>query len=213
MARQGVRPARQARSRATRDRIVTALETLLRARRLEAITIADIAAVAGISPGAVYRRFENREAFIPVAFDLYRTRLEAYFRQPENRYRFDPAKGLRTTLRELAALGWGFLAAETHLVRTAHIQARLRPDLVGDDWQALLDGALGNARTLISAFADEITVEDHDAAARMVTYLMNTALIEKALYPDDGVARLVQSSDEEFCNAMADAVFGYLTAR
>ncbi len=213
MTSQGVLPATQPRSRATRDRIVAALETLLRKRRLEAVTIADIAQEAGVSVGAVYRRFENRDAFIPVAFDLYRTRLEAYFLQPENRYTLDPAKGLRTTLRELAVLGWRFLAAETHLVRTAHIQARLRPELVGDDWQALLDRALGNARILISLFSEEIRVEDHDAAARMVTYLMNTALIEKALYPDDGVARLMQSSDEEFCHTMADAVFGYLTVR
>ncbi|MFN3835980.1 MAG: TetR/AcrR family transcriptional regulator [Glycocaulis sp.] len=212
MTRQGIRPARQTRSRATRDRMVAALETLLRSRRLEAITVAEIAQEAGVSVGSVYRRFENREAFIPVAFDLYRARLETFFSQPENRYTPDPAEGLRTTLRELAALGWRFLAAETHLVRTAHIQARLRPDLVGDDWQALLDRALGNSRTLITLFASEIRVKDHDAAARMVTYLMNTALIERALYPDDGVARLVRSSDEEFCNAMADAVFGYLTA-
>lgn len=212
MTSQGVLPATQPRSRATRDRIVTALETLLRKRRLEAITIADIAQEAGVSVGAVYRRFENRDAFIPVAFDLYRARLKAFFEQAENRYTLDRDKGLKKTLGDLVALGWRFLRAETHLVRTAHMQARARPDLVGDDWQALLDAALENARELVALFSDEISVADHDEAARMVTYLLNTMMIERGLYPDDGVARLVRVSDERFCEAMADAVYGYLTA-
>jgi len=212
MKRQGVRPASQSRSRATRDRIVAALETLLRARRLEAITIADIAGQAGVSVGAVYRRFENRDAFIPVAFDLYRARLEAFFRRPENHYTLDRARGLRAALGGMVALGWRFVSAETHLVRTAHMQARARPDLVGDAWQALLDTALANARELVAVFSDEISVADHDEAARILTYLLNTMLIERALYSDEGVARLVRSPDARFCEAMADAIHGYLTA-
>ena len=59
---QGAKPASQARSRATRDRLVAALDGLLREKDFESITIADLAREAGLAVGTVYRRFENKAA-------------------------------------------------------------------------------------------------------------------------------------------------------
>ena len=61
-----VRPARQARSRMTRDRLLAAGRHLLERGAFEATSIADIAAEAGCSVGAFYQRFADKEAFFAV---------------------------------------------------------------------------------------------------------------------------------------------------
>ena len=72
----GAKPALQTRSQQTRDKLVAALERLLRNKPFEQISVAEIAQEAGVSVGAVYTRFENKDAFIPVLFDLYKARLQ-----------------------------------------------------------------------------------------------------------------------------------------
>ena len=62
----GAKPALQTRSQQTRDKLVAALERLLRDKAFENISVAEIAREAGVSVGAVYTRFENKDAFIPV---------------------------------------------------------------------------------------------------------------------------------------------------
>ena len=207
---QGAKPASQARSRATRDKLVAALDRLLREKDFESITIADLAREAGLAVGTVYRRFENKDAFIPVIFELYRDRLDAYTTGP-GRLDIDPEDGLRTSLHAIIRAAWGFLKREGHLLRAAHLYARLRPDLVGADWQAYLDAALGSARQIVGLFAGEVRIADKDEAAQMLAYLLNTVLIERGLYPDDGAGALLSLDEDAFIAATADTLFGYLT--
>lgn len=61
--RDGVRPALQQRSRATRDRLLAAGKRLLEETDLDGVSIADIAAAADCSVGAFYTRFENKDAY------------------------------------------------------------------------------------------------------------------------------------------------------
>ena len=56
-------PAKQARSRATRDRLLAAGRDLLNDGAFEETSIAQIAAEAGCSVGAFYQRFSDKEAF------------------------------------------------------------------------------------------------------------------------------------------------------
>src|SRR5579864_3374004 len=56
-------PAKQARSRVTRDRLLAAGRQLLDRGAFEATSIADIASAAGCSVGAFYHRFADKEAF------------------------------------------------------------------------------------------------------------------------------------------------------
>ena len=61
-----VLPARQARSRMTRDRLLEAGRQLLEQGAFEATSIADIARAAGCSVGVFYQRYPNKEAFFAV---------------------------------------------------------------------------------------------------------------------------------------------------
>lgn len=58
-----VLPAKQARSRRLRDRILAAGNTLIEERNFNDVTIADIAAMADCSTGAFYYRFKDKQAF------------------------------------------------------------------------------------------------------------------------------------------------------
>jgi AcrR family transcriptional regulator len=64
-----VLPAKQARSRATRDRLLAAGRQLLDRDAFEATSIADIAGNAGCSVGAFYHRFADKEAFFIVLLE------------------------------------------------------------------------------------------------------------------------------------------------
>lgn len=206
---QGVRPTQQARSRETRDKLVRALDKKLREKSFAEVSIAELAEAAGLSVGAVYRRFENKDAFIPVIFELYRERLEA-FMVGEGRVEIEPADGLRTALHVACAVAWKFLDQHGYLVRAAHIYSRLRPDLIGDDWEAMLDQARQSAEQLLDLFGNEVKRQDRAEAAQMFTYLMNTLPIERGLYRAEGAAVVLTIGDEQFVRAIADTLYGYL---
>lgn len=205
---QGTRPAAQARSRQTRDKLLQALEALLRERDFEAITIADLAKQAGLAVGTVYRRFENKDAFIPAIFDLYRRRQEEFHGEAGG-IAVDPAIGLRAILRQLARQAWQFLTDQRHIVAPAHLYSRLRPDLVGEEWDTLLDQSAAGFTTLVAAFPGEVK-RDPAEAGQMLAYYFNTALAERALYRETGVAARMTVPDLDFVDAIADFAYGYL---
>ena len=64
-----IRPAKQTRSRLTRDRLLAAGRALLEGDAFEATLIADIAREAGCSVGAFYLRFPDKEAFFTVVIE------------------------------------------------------------------------------------------------------------------------------------------------
>ena len=207
---QGAKPVTQARSRATRDKLVAALERLLKQRDFASISMADLAAEAGLAVGTVYRRFDNKDAFIPVIFELYLKRLSERMSSPEGQTEIEPEKGLRAALRAITANGWAFAQSDGHLIRAAHVYAHLRPDLVGAEWDDLLESSVAGFRQLLDMFPDEVARTDHEAAARMLTYLFNTVLTEKALYKQDGVGVVFKQSDAAFTAAAADTMYGFL---
>jgi AcrR family transcriptional regulator len=72
-AESGVKPAMQARSRATRQRILKVLEKSVLDHSIDALTVADIARKAKSSVGAFYGRFSDKAAALDA---LYADRLD-----------------------------------------------------------------------------------------------------------------------------------------
>jgi AcrR family transcriptional regulator len=91
--KQASRPAEQQRSRETRDELINALERLLRRRDFQDLSVQDLAAEAGVSPGAIYRRFEG--GLIAVLFALWRATLERRAASAEARLDVGKARSLR----------------------------------------------------------------------------------------------------------------------
>ncbi|MEQ8433182.1 MAG: TetR/AcrR family transcriptional regulator [Oceanicaulis sp.] len=205
----GAKPALQARSKRTRDAIVAALDRLLKAKAFEHVTVAEIAAEAGVSVGAVYTRFENKDALIPVLFELYRQRLD----EEAGIQAAAPAPhGLRETLRAAMAQAWTMMERHGHLMRAAHLYARLRPDLVGPEWEPLIEESRRSITAVIAHHRDEIRHPDLDLAAETLTYFLNTALIEAGLYPDLGPPLPASLQGGMLARELADYAWGYLVA-
>ena len=210
---QGAKSTFQARSRATRDKLIAALEDLLRTKRFDEISVAEIAAKAGVSPASIYRRFENKDAFIPVLFELYRRRIDDWTVSPEARFDPDEAPTLRAALRQVALIALRQLGQQRHILRAVHVYAHLRPDLIGQEWRALEAQAVAAFDALLAHYQAEIKRTDMATAAGMTAYFINTIFIERGLFWDeDDVARWqLPGRVEAFAEEVADFAYGYLT--
>ena len=211
MARQGEKITFQARARRTRNNLVEALETLLKEKAFEDISVTAIAKQAGVSVGAVYRRFENKDAFIPIVLDVYRARIEAFATAPESRLELDPDAGLFAALQKMSQLAWQFLKQDGHLLRAAFIYARTRPHLISADWDDFLEESAASYKQLLSVFSNEIARTNLDEAARMTLYLLNTGIAEYGLFPLQGPGSVLRVTSDQFTEAIARAIYGYLT--
>lgn len=204
----GEKPAQQARSKQSRGKIVAALERLLRAKPFEAIAVHEIASEAGLSVGAFYRRFENKDALIPVIFDLY---AQASERRVATAQGVDPQQDLASVIRQIMRDALAVLREEAHLLRAAHLYSRLKPELVGEEWEAMVERSRQGMRALVAAYAEEITHPDRDAAAETLTYFFNTSLIEAVLYDDVGVPIGERIGQDALAEELADMAIAYLT--
>lgn len=78
-------PPKQARSRHTLHRLLSAAEALMEHGGLEAATVPAIAEAAGVSVGVVYRRFPDKDALLRLVYErffshigeMYRSRLQS----------------------------------------------------------------------------------------------------------------------------------------
>jgi AcrR family transcriptional regulator len=210
---QGEKHAIQVRAKKTRDKLVMAFTSLLREKPLDDIAVAEIAKRAGVSVGTVYRRFDSRDAFLPLVLEAYQARLIEFATSREGRFELNPDAGMLYALKEMTRLGWQFLTDNVHLVRAAYITARTRPDLVGGLWDDVLAQSARGYRQVLDLFADEIIHEDRDEAAAMVLYLMNVGLAEYALYPEEGQGAALSIEPERFTSSLARSIYGYLTIR
>lgn len=209
----GAKPALQTRSQHTRDKLVAALERLLRQKAFEQISVAEIAHEAGVSVGAVYNRFENKDAFIPVLFELYKSRLDDHTVEQQSEAEQDPDETLRGVLRRTLRVGARYMAREAHLMRAVHLYARIRPDLIGEGWEEITETARQSIGALYDHFDSEITQRDRTRAVETLAYFLNTALIEAGLYPDLGPPAPRGLSLEALAEELADFAWGYLTAQ
>ena len=103
-------PPRQARSRETLRRMLDAVEIVLDKHGLEGATLPRIAAQAGLSPAAVYRRFRDKDALIRAVF------VRASQMRTENLAKPIDAGQLRQIGLRNVARNW--IAAMIHAFRT-----------------------------------------------------------------------------------------------
>jgi AcrR family transcriptional regulator len=124
---EGLRPPRQARSRATLERLFRATAELLAERRFEEATVADLARRAGSSVGAFYTRFADKQALIEAfderMFDEGRERWDALL-EPGRWRGAATADILRAVVERLVEAR----RRNSGLLRSLALYARSRPD-------------------------------------------------------------------------------------
>ncbi|GEM_PF-1089312 len=200
----GVKTASQARSRATRDALIEALERLLKTRPLERVSVQELAKEAGCAVGSVYRRFDNKEAFLPVVVELASQRMTQSMRAM-GPLKLGSEGDLRGDMSEIARRIWTVLDAEAHLLRAAHIHVRLDGDAGGDaPFETLCDGARLAIDTALMRRRPEIKEQARRSAASSAAYLIVSALMEKALYPDRAPARTTAQDGPSLAAMLGD---------
>ena len=150
----GVRPPRQERSRRTFERVIDAASAVFAEDGYEGLTIARVCERAGTSPGAVYTRFENKDALALAVHDhamaQMRSELEEAYAPSE---RWD-ALATPELVEECARVLIGHFRGNAALIRAIVLRSAADPTMrargaqsvraVGDAFVGRLSDRLGD---------------------------------------------------------------------
>lgn len=200
------KPANQGRSREKRDRILAAMDRLLRKKAFSEIGVADLAAEAGVPAATIYQRFSNRDATASVLLELYLRRVEDWARR--SRSDRGTKAPLREALRAVARDALRQIDELGHIMRPAYLYSRHRPDLVGAEWARLERLALEGFRNFLEKRADEIRVDDLDEAAGLLASFYNLMLLGPLLH--DASPWPAMNDPERYASLLADMAYRYL---
>jgi AcrR family transcriptional regulator len=177
MARKSLAP-QQARSRESERRLRTATLKVLATQGLEGTTIPRIAAEAGLTPGAVYRRFPDKTALLET---VLLCALEDNHEQV--RQSLTPALAQKHSLAGLAGGIIGSLIA-TYRTQT-HVIRALRQLLLTGDHQAFRSKAIGLEQRskehlieVLLTYRKEIRHPDPQLALSLALTVLINALLE-----------------------------------
>jgi AcrR family transcriptional regulator len=207
------RAPRQARSRQTMERLLTATLAVLEEKGLSGVTIPEIAAAAGLSTGSIYRRFIDKEALIRGAFLQL---LEAS--QAANRASLPPNLFEGRSLNDaLHVLGRALVAqyrGRTGLLKALDQFLDVQTD--GAFRARAVDLIEANMRRLVETllpFRDEIAAEDPERAI-IFALLSATTLIEvHKLHTPLLWRRMLQLDEDALAGEAARTMAAYLASR
>ncbi|MEM7327286.1 MAG: TetR/AcrR family transcriptional regulator [Pseudomonadota bacterium] len=209
-----INPPKQVRAIRTREKLMSALERLLRTHEFENISVQDIAAEAGVAVGSVYSHFKDKTAFLEALLAYWRTQVESQLEIAEaqdTRAAFAAMGSLRAALYEATKAVYYQTQESGHILRAVHTYARLHPEAEGDDWPALVVRSFAPLGLLFELFEDEITLQDADLGTRMLGVFFNTIFIRSALMPQDTLLEVAKIDGETMIEHVTDMAFGYLT--
>jgi len=199
-----VRP-RQERSRKSLDELVSAAETLLKSRPLEAISVGEICRAAGLTTGAFYARFPSKEALMPLLYQRYQDWLAV-----EGKARFDAVKWETLSLEEageqIGRVLIGFFRKRTWLLRAATLFARAR----SDTWPSGSPVARSVvAEGIARALASHVKPDRPDAV-RFVTFVATSVAREAMLFANAPMAK-AGVKRTRLARDIGNLICGYLT--
>jgi AcrR family transcriptional regulator len=206
-----VTPPLQDRARRTTDRIINAVEDLLRQRPLERITIQEIVTLAGTTTGSFYARFASKDALLPYIYARYDAdlsrRAEAMFANARWD-RITLAEAVRGRVRAMITA----YEERRWLMRAVTLFARTHPEGIPDDVIERRRAASGRWSGIIDRFRDEITHPDPARAFRFAMFMLASTAREAVLFGDAPQARITPGLRESLEDELTRAALGYLTA-
>ncbi|WP_245761061.1 TetR/AcrR family transcriptional regulator [Saccharopolyspora shandongensis] len=167
------RPPQQARSRMSLQKVLAAAEHVLATGGIEEFTVAAVAERAGVSVGAIYRRFTGKEQLLHAVKDRLLGQLET---------------GVAEALRSAESRLDGVIAAFTHaMARTFSHHDRIFPDLLsgqraegverGLQALAVIQDALVEAA---KPYGDDIRRADRGLALRVAARTITSSCVHRA---------------------------------
>lgn len=214
-ATRNTRPARQARSRLSLLRLLSAAREILNTYGLDGATIPRIAAKAGISPANVYRRFADKDALLQevfVQFLEYNDQCMQKIAAPD----YWQGRGLPAMVRTIVADQIKSLRSQAGLLRALMQYARRNPDApFVRRIQAAQLQTFERAVALYLTRADEIHHPDPAYAVRFGTTLVSFALRDfvMALGAKPEMASALGYSEKRLEEEMTQVFLRYLRVK
>ena len=202
------KPTSQRRSEEKRDRILSAMDALLRRKPFAAISVADLAAEANVAPATIYQRFSNADATASVLMDLCFRKIEEWARRTRQPPRRD--ESLFAALVAIASDAYDQVTAVGYVMRPAYLYSRHRPDRAGAEWDRLKQAALEGFKAFLQQHSAQIQIRDTDQAAALLGYLFNFMLLGPLLHGEE-MRRSSLGSRKQFAEALATLAYRYLT--
>ncbi len=205
----GALPAKQNRSQETARRIVDAMEALLREKSFDQLTMTEIARHAGLTPGAIYRRFENKDALLPHIFDRYRAILGEWLRRVSAEKVIAKTKSLAEAVELVIRETLAAFKNNAHIFRTVHLYGRLHPEWRPD----LADPAANRGFAPLDAIVDHFSMETPSLRREDVNFIGHviiSSIGERTLYPENLPAAALRMSDRRFVLSLSQMIVAWL---
>ena len=119
----------QVRSKDTQEKLLIALESLLEERFFEQISIRDIAQRAEVSTGTIYRRFQNKEALLPILYERYDDELCRWANSIWKDKNLEKFCDLKLRIEWVVKEHVRFYKKYAHILRTLYIYNRLHGEI------------------------------------------------------------------------------------
>ncbi len=202
-----IRPPRQARSRQTFERLLDAAEEVIGEKGFEDAGVAEIAARAGLSVGAVYQRFRDKQALIQALLDRGAIEFRATLEAAVAESRWEGA-----SIREILEgyLTFTLKAAKERLgLRRAQLGSALRDPASGQRLVEQHRELYVRLRALLLSRSGEIGHRDPELAIRFVLEQLRAMLLVR-LEGAHLYSSLTAVSDERFTSEALKSVAAYL---
>lgn len=206
----GVRPGQQDRSRRTQEALLAAAAALVAERGLEGTTIADIAARADASVGAVYHHFRDKKAITHALFDRYCEMMAATTAEA-----VDPARWQGASVRDILQGHLRFVLRDgdeaSSFGRAGHHLVQTDQSMRDRFAQMWLDLAAGLSKLMLDR-ADEIGHPEPEFAVAFVLDQVSSMLRSRVIQPV-APTLLDGLDDESWMQAVLASAEGFLQLR
>jgi AcrR family transcriptional regulator len=175
-------------------------------RPFEQISIADIAAEAGMSVGNFYRRFRSKEAILPDLFDVYEARYAAFSAEMRRVEDFGHPD-LDVRVRALVHHTMSLFRENRGLIRSLNLFSRLHPELVPP-------AALERRGQLLESLGELFAGAgpgDPILKGKVAAMCLVSTLREQVVYPDQAPAAAVDLDDDDFAAQLVEMVVRYVS--
>jgi AcrR family transcriptional regulator len=205
-----LREPKQERSRRTAERVLDALEELLREKSFEAITVRELLARSRTSAGSVYARFPAKDALLPVLYDRHDARVhagvDAWMRDPAR----ERVGSLEARVAELAAQVVKDHRERRWFKRAVALHARTHPEMIPPDQRRRRERVHRAWQDELLRFRDRIGHPDPERAVAFGLFMLVSTCREKVVFGDAPLATSFKLTDAQLADELARALLAYL---
>ncbi len=201
-------PPKQARSKATLEKLLQALDDLLIDHYFEQIKVVDICRRASVSVGNFYRRFKSKEELLPYLYKVAQYQYQKWFQTMIDK---DWKGDLNLRVEQLIQGTMWYYHHHQHVFRTTMLYARLHPNEISADEQ---EQELYNQ--LLSSWSDCTT--DYDSAAlqeafNYLGYILPVLAADWIIFPNSPPAINFDMNQRQFIIQTSTMFHAYLNAK